>query len=156
MTIETKIQVTAPILLSKKTVLNILYAQHLILEKFNELLKPYEISTEQFNVLRILRGQNGKAANMCLIQERMIAKTSNTTRLVDKLLLKELVTRTVCPDNRRKMEVLITAKGLNLLSELDPKVIAFESSFSDNLSEEELEKLNYLLEKYSTSDSKKQ
>jgi DNA-binding MarR family transcriptional regulator len=155
MNLETKIQVTTPILLSKKTVLNILYAQNSILEKFNELLKPYEISTEQFNVLRILRGQNGKAANMCLIQERMIAKTSNTTRLVDKLLLKELVTRAVCPENRRKMEVQITHKGLDLLAELDPKLIAFESSFSDHLSEAELEKLNYLLEKYTTGDRKK-
>ena len=92
---------------------------------------------------------------MCLIQERMIAKTSNTTRLVDKLLLKELVTRAVCPENRRKMEVQITHKGLDLLAELDPKVIAFESSFSANLSETELEILNDLLEKYITDNRKK-
>jgi DNA-binding MarR family transcriptional regulator len=64
------------------------------------MFKPYEISGEQYNVLRILRGQ--KSQNMCVIQERMLAKTSNTTRLVDKLLLKEYVTRKVCPENRRK------------------------------------------------------
>lgn len=134
--------------LSKKTVLNIIHTQNMVLDKFNEILKPFDISAEQFNVLRILRGQKGCPANMCVIQERMIAKTSNTTRLVDKLLLKDLVTRNVCPQNRRKIEVLITAKGLNLLSELDPKVIDHENYFSSNLTTGELEQLNHLLEKY--------
>ena len=76
--------------ISKKTVLNILYTQNCISDQFYEILKPFDISAEQFNVLRILRGQKGSPANMCLIQERMLAKTSNTTRLVDKLLLKDL------------------------------------------------------------------
>ena len=148
MTLEDFIKPNSPITISKKTVLNILYTQNTIADKFNELLKPFDISTEQFNVLRILRGQKGKPANMCVIQERMVAKTSNTTRLVDKLLLKNLVTREVCPDNRRKIEVQITQKGLDLLDQLDPKVIQYENSFSNNLSSEELAKLNLLLEKF--------
>jgi DNA-binding MarR family transcriptional regulator len=78
----------------------------------------------------------------------MIAKNSNTTRLIDKLLLKELVTREVCPENRRKIEVLITQKGLDLLKELDPKVLDHEKVFASNLSEIELIQLNTLLEKY--------
>jgi DNA-binding MarR family transcriptional regulator len=150
MTIEDIIKSNSPLAFPKKTVLNVLYTQNVITDKFSELLKPYDLSGEQFNVLRILRGQKGKPANMCLIQERMVAKTSNTTRLVDKLLLKEFVTREVCPNNRRKMEVQITQKGLDLLSELDPKVIEHEQSFSQNLNTEELEQLNYLLEKYRT------
>ncbi len=85
---------------------------------------------------------------MCMIQERMIAKTSNTTRLVDKLLLKELVLREVCPINRRKMEITITEKGLKLLLQLDPLVEAHEQSFSQNLTVAELELLNELLEKF--------
>jgi len=100
--------------------------------------------------LRILRGQKGNPANMCVIQERMIAKNSNTTRLIDKLLLKDFVTREVCPDNRRKIEVQITPKGLELLLELDPKVIEHEKLFSKNLTTEELIQLNILLEKYRT------
>ncbi|MET0759974.1 MAG: MarR family transcriptional regulator [Flavobacterium sp.] len=148
MTIENIIKSNSPLAIPKKTVLNILYTQNIISDKFSELLKPYELSEEQFNVLRILRGQKGQPANMCLIQERMLAKTSNTTRLVDKLLLKEFVTREVCPNNRRKMEVQITQKGLNLLSELDPKVIEHELSFSNNLNSEELDQLNLLLEKF--------
>ncbi len=134
--------------LEKKTLLNVMYTQNVISEKFNELLKPFDLSPEQFNVLRILRGQKGKPANMSMIQERMIAKTSNTTRLVDKLLLKELVLREVCPNNRRKMEITITEKGLELLLQLDPLVEAHERAFSKNLSVEELELLNELLEKF--------
>ena len=136
--------------IEKKTMLNILYTQNLISEKFNEVLKRYDLSPEQFNVLRILKGQNGKSTNMCVIQERMIAKTSNTTRLVDKLLLKELVTREICPDNRRKMEIAITQKGLDLLTEVNPKVEKHESLFVQKLSAEELEQLNTLLEKLRT------
>ena len=136
--------------LPKKTVINILYTQNLLHDTFNDILKPFEISVEQFNVLRILRGQNGKPANMCLIQERMIAKTSNTTRIVDKLVAKALVTREICPQNRRKMEVNITAKGLELLIEIDPKVDRFEQELQLNLNESEAEMLNQLLEKYRT------
>lgn len=132
---------------SKKVLFNILYTQTKLAEGLHNILKPYDISTEQFNVLRILRGQKGKPANMCVIQERMIAKTSNTTRLVDKLLLKELVTREVCEHNRRKMEVAITSKGLELLEELDPLVLATENGLTNNLTDKELETLNDLLEK---------
>ena len=135
---------------AKKVILNLMYTQTVIADKFNEILKPYDVSSEQYNVLRILRGQKGCPANMCLIQERMIAKNSNTTRLIDKLLLKELVTREVCPENRRKIEVQITEKGLDLLDELDPKVLENEKIFSNNLSKDELELLNTLLEKYRT------
>ncbi|WP_395632702.1 MarR family winged helix-turn-helix transcriptional regulator [Flavobacterium sp.] len=135
---------------AKKVILNVMYTQNVVNDKFNEILKPYDLSGEQYNVLRILRGQKGNPANMCIIQERMLAKNSNTTRLIDKLLLKDLVTRNVCPDNRRKIEVLITQKGLDLLTELDPKVDEHEKLFANNLTEQELTLLNTLLEKYRT------
>ena len=135
---------------AKKVMLNILYTQNIMIERFNEILKPYSLSGEQYNVLRILRGQEGEAVNMNLIQDRMITKSSNTTRLIDKLLLKELVTRKVCPGNRRKIEVVITTKGLDLLSELDPKTIEHENYFAYNLTSDELVQLNNLLEKYRT------
>lgn len=133
---------------AKKVILNVIYTQNVIGDKFNEILKPYDLSSEQYNVLRILRGQKGSPANMCIIQERMLAKNSNTTRLIDKLLLKELVTREVCPANRRKIEVLITQKGLKVLTELEPKVTHHEQLFATNLNAEELIQLNTLLEKY--------
>ena len=148
MKIEELIKSTKPLDIEKCVVLNILVTQNCIADKFNEILKPYDLSSEQYNVLRILRGQNGKAVNMCLLQERMIAKTSNTTRLVDKLLLKNLVTREVCPSNRRKMEIEITQKGLDVLHELEPKVRHQETSLAQNLTSDELQILNQLLEKY--------
>ena len=148
MKIEDLIKSNKPLAIEKSVVLNILFTQNCIADKFNEILKPYELSSEQYNVLRILRGQNGKAVNMCLLQERMIAKTSNTTRLVDKLLLKSLVTREICPSNRRKMEIEITQKGLNVLTELEPQVRNQEVSLAQNITNEELITLNNLLEKY--------
>lgn len=148
MRIEEIIKSTVTLDDAKKVILNVMFTQNVINDKFNEVLKPYDLSGEQYNVLRILRGQKGLPTNMCVIQERMIAKNSNTTRLIDKLLLKELVTRDVCPDNRRKIEVLITDKGMRILTELDPKVIAHEQQFANNLTTEELEQLNFLLEKY--------
>jgi len=150
MKIEDEIKSTVELDIAKKVILNIMYSQNVISDKFSELLKPYDLSGEQYNVLRILRGQKGTPANMCVIQERMIAKSSNTTRLIDKLLLKELVTRNVCNVNRRKMEVAITEKGLQLLIELDPKVIQHEQLFAANLESQELSQLNTLLEKYRT------
>ena len=133
---------------SKRIVLNILYTNNVIGDKFLDILKPYDLSGEQYNVLRILSGQKGNPANMCVIQERMITKNSNTTRLIDKLLLKELVTRNVCPENRRKIEIEITKKGLDVLLELDPKVKEYEENFANNLSAEEVQQLISLLEKY--------
>jgi DNA-binding MarR family transcriptional regulator len=148
MRIEEIIKTTFPMAQEKKALLNVMYTQNVIADQFNELLKPFDLSAEQFNVLRILRGQKGNAVNMCTIQERMIAKTSNTTRLVDKLLLKGLVLREICPQNRRKMEITITPKGMELLKQLDPLVEAHEKKFGNNLSEKELAQLNTLLEKF--------
>ncbi|WP_445719381.1 MarR family winged helix-turn-helix transcriptional regulator [Flavobacterium sp.] len=148
MRIEEIIKPTYPMAIEKKTLLNVMFTQNIISEKFNEILKPFDLSPEQFNVLRILRGQKGNPVNMCTIQERMIAKTSNTTRLVDKLLLKDLVIREICPENRRKMEITITHKGLELLSSLDPFVNEHEKRFAKNLTITELELLNELLEKF--------
>lgn len=150
MKIEEFIKPNSPLSIGKQTLLNVLFTQNVISEKLNEILKEYGISAEQFNVLRILRGQKNKPVNMCMIQERMIAKTSNTTRLVDKLLAKGLVSRKVCESNRRKMEISITTEGLNLLSELDPKIESHEDIFAANLTSEELELFNHLLEKYRT------
>ena len=150
MKIEDVIKSTVPLDEAKRVILNFTYTQNVIGDKFHEILKPYDISREQYNVLRILRGQKGCPANMCIIQERMLSKNSNTTRLIDKLLLKDYVTREVCPNNRRKIEVLITQKGLDILKELDPIVVGHEQLFANNLTQQELELLNTLLEKYRT------
>lgn len=146
MKIEDVIKSSSTLSLYKKTILNILYTQNVISEKINEVFKQYDISVEQFNVLRILRGQKGNPANMFLIQERMLSKTSNTTRLVDKLLLKGLVTREVCEKNRRKIEIMITKEGLDLLFDLDPKLDEYEKGILNGLSDEQLTEMNAILD----------
>jgi DNA-binding MarR family transcriptional regulator len=153
MKIEDEIKSTVKLPIYRKVILNLLFTQNVIKERFNEIRLPFDLSGEQYNVLRILRGQKGNPVNMCDIQERMIAKSSNTTRLIDKLLLKDLVTRKVCPDNRRKIEVSITEKGLQMLEDLDPKTDELEQLFASNLNPDELEQLNELLEKLRTFKS---
>lgn len=114
-------------------------------ERISEVLKPYEISLPQFNVLRILRGQKGKPANLSTIQERMVNKMSNTTRLVDKLISKALVERITCEENRRKVEITITSEGLNFLKKLDLVMDEIESEITQNLTDLEIQQLTQLL-----------
>ena len=82
----------------------------------NQYLKPYNLTMQQFNVLRILRGQFPQPSTLQLVQERMIDSMSNATRLIEKLRQKGLVTRELRPDNRRKVDILITEDGLSLLN----------------------------------------
>lgn len=147
MKIEEEVKSTINMDISKKVMLNINFTRNTITDKFNEILRPYSISGEQYNVLRILRGQKAKIVNMAAIQNRMLTKNSNTTRLIDKLLVKNMVSRGICPDNRRKMEIQITDTGLKALEELDLKVIEHDQYFTQNLNNEELTTLNDLLEK---------
>ena len=147
MNIERIIKSTIKLSIPKKVMLNLAYTKNYMGDKFTELLKPYGISSEQYNVLRILRGQKGNPLNMQDIQERMVTKNSNTTRLIDKLLIKNMVIRNTCPNNRRKIEIQITDDGLKLLSELDPIIENHELILTDKLSSNELETLNELLEK---------
>ncbi|APG61310.1 MarR family winged helix-turn-helix transcriptional regulator [Christiangramia salexigens] len=145
MKIEELLKTTNKLPESRKLVLNIIVTANHISEKLSDALKPYGISMQQFNVLRILRGQKGKPANLSTIQERMVSKMSNTTRLVDKLIDKGLSERIICPSNRRKVEIKITEKGLLLLSEIDPVIDAVESRFSEKINPKDLESLNYNL-----------
>ncbi|WP_264537436.1 MarR family winged helix-turn-helix transcriptional regulator [Flavobacterium sp. N1736] len=148
MKIENVIKTATVLSLNKKALLNIIYTHHLLTENFNEILKKYDLSPEQYNVLNILRSKNGKPLNMFEIQEQMISKASNTTRLVDKLLLKGYITREVCSKNRRKIDVFITKSGVEVLTDLKPVIHIYEQKLSQNLTFEELENLNFLLEKY--------
>ena len=132
---------------SRKTVLNVFHLNSIIKDKLLLSLKPYDLSIEQFNVLRILRGQKGQPVNLQDIQDRMINKMSNTTRLVDKLILKGYVERFVCENNRRKVEIFITETGLQLLKTLDPVVDNAEKTITHALNSEELEILNTLINK---------
>jgi DNA-binding MarR family transcriptional regulator len=133
--------------IAKNTVVGMLKAGNKAEKNLNGTLKPFEISLQQFNVLRILRGRKGKAANLNTVQQRMIHKMSNTSRLIDKLIEKKLVERNICPDNRRKIEIFITKKGQDLLDNLDNKIQMTEAEILKPLSIEDQKILRNLINK---------
>ena len=139
--------------ITRNTVISILTSGYQVNDELSALFKVYGISLPQFNVLRILRGQNGTAANLSTIQERMIHKMSNTTRLIDKLIDKGYVNRFVCEKNRRKIELFITNQGLKLLKSLDPTIDDKEKELLKNLNTKEKEELMRILSKIKTEKS---
>ena len=104
---------------SKNLVIALIKYNCKVNESVSKALKPFGVSFQQFNVLRILRGQKGVAANLSTVHERMVNRSSNTTRIIDKLTDKNLVKRNICKENRRKIELFITNEGLKLLSVID-------------------------------------
>lgn len=148
MNVEQIIKTDKPIPLESRTVIHLKLVCNKIDETIAIALKPFDISIQQFNVLRILRGQHAKPANLSTLNERMVTKMSNTTRLVDKLLLKGYVDRITCKSNRRKVEISITEKGANVLKDMDVAVKRAEKSIVKNITVEELNELNYLLNKF--------
>lgn len=130
----------------QKMLINILFTSGWLSAKHTCHIKPYGISTQQFNILRILRGQHPKPATVNLLIDRMLDKNSNASRLVEKLRVKKLVDRAVCPDDRRAVNVIITQKGLDLLEELD-KLDGEMLKDLKNLTEKEAATISQLLDK---------
>lgn len=148
MNVEAIIKTEKKIPLGSRTIIHLMLVHNKVTENISHSFKPFGISAQQYNVLRILRGQQGKPANLSTLNERMISKMSNTTRLVDKLMNKGYVNRIVCPANRRKVEITITKKGLQALSEMDEVLNKTEHELLANFTDKELEKLNILLNKF--------
>jgi len=132
---------------TKQIIISILETNCKVLEILGQALKPYEISLQQFNVLRILRGQKGVPANLSTVQERMVNRMSNTTRIIDKLIDKNFVQRNICEKNRRKIELFITDEGMCLLKVVDPVVDKAEKQITQALKSDEQENLFELLRK---------
>jgi len=130
----------------EKADVNILYTANWMNSRFHHLLKPYDISLQQFNILRILRGQKGNPAPLKLITERMLDKMSNTSRLVEKMLIKQLLERNICPDNRRQVEIILTQKGLETCNEISAMMDKSRIE-TRSLTEKEATELNRLLDK---------
>lgn len=129
-----------------KLVVNLLYTHSYLVSAQNRVLKPFDLSPEQYNVLRILRGQNGVPITVSSVQDRMLNKMSNASRLVEKLKAKGLVERRECPTDRRQVDILITDKGLETLDELQSHVEGFNAQVI-HLSKEEADQVNMLLDK---------
>jgi DNA-binding MarR family transcriptional regulator len=132
----------------QKAYLNIIYTAGWLSLRQAAAFRPYGLTLPQFNVLRILRGQHPKPATVALLIDRMLDKTSNASRIVDKLEEKKLVTRTVCPANRRAVDICITEAGLSLLGQIDDSGLTdVRQNGMNALSDSEAAQLNELLDK---------
>ncbi len=129
----------------EKIIVNLLYTYNWYNTIMVDFFKAYEITEQQYNVLRILRGQHPNAITCGAVKEVMLDKNPDLTRLIDRLVQKELVTRIFNESNRRQVLVKISKKGLLTLSKIDPEMIA--QSDQINLTEKEAETLSNLLDK---------
>lgn len=148
MNVEEVIKTERKIPVKSRSIIHLLLVHNKLNEALTKALKPYGVSMQQFNVLRILRGRKGVPANLSTLNERMVSKMSNTTRLVDKLIQKGYVDRTVCQSNRRKVEITITQEGEDILVKMDKTVKKAEEDLLKNFDSAELEQLNILLDKF--------
>jgi DNA-binding MarR family transcriptional regulator len=148
MNVEALIKTDKKIPIRSRSIIHLMLIHNKVSENISHAFKPFGISTQQFNVLRILRGQNNKPANLSTLNERMVSRMSNTTRLVDKLITKGYVDRIVCLSNRRKVEITITKKGLKALTKMDHVMEKTEKEILANFSDAELDQLNLLFNKF--------
>ena len=118
---------------------------HWITDQVGIELRDFEISEPQYNVLKILKGSKGQPITVQGIQSQMLQRTSNVTRIVDKLIDKGLVNRKECPSNRRKMDITITIQGEEFLKPLDKIVLGFHQPMAEKLTNEEAQTLTKLI-----------
>lgn len=129
-----------------KAVVSILYVNNLITGYYEEYLKKYNLTLQQFNVLRIVRGQHPNPSTINLIRERMLDKMSDASRIVERLRKAELVERVQCKEDRRAVDVIITQKGLDVLTAIDKQDMQLDMPLT-NLSEQEAKQLSSLIGK---------
>lgn len=134
-----------------KAVVNLLFTGSWLENKIKRFFKTYNITTQQYNILRILRGQYPKSASINLIKERMLDQMSDVSRIVERLRSNGYVNRELCPNDRRSVDVTITEKGIALLEELDQYNERMDSLLQ-KLNHSEIAQLNTLLDKMREMD----
>ena len=137
----------------QKAMLNIIFTSGWINEKVKNALTPEDITPQQYNILRILRGSSPQPLSTLQIRERMLDRMSDTSRIVDRLVAKALVKKVVCAKDRRLVDVTITDKGQNLLKKLDSQMNHMDDIL-ENLSEKEAQALSNLLDKLRDGNEK--
>ena len=130
-----------------EAVLNIHFTSHWLYRVFQDQLKEFDVSPEQYNILRILRGNRGGTYNLCEVQERMLNRTANATRLVEKLRKRGLVNREPNGEDRRRVDIAITHEGLSLLAKMDRPSERINRGTAQALTSEEARSLTQLLER---------
>ncbi|MBC8033322.1 MAG: winged helix DNA-binding protein [Chitinophagaceae bacterium] len=133
----------------QKSTINLIYTYNWMNEQMKKLFGSYEVTGQQYNILRILRGA-GKPLSTLQIRQRMLDKMSDTSRIVDRLVLKELVKKTDCEHDKRLVDIVITDRGQQLLEEMDKHQETMDKIMM-NISEEEAKTLNHLLDKIRNS-----
>ena len=128
-----------------KAMVNIMFTECWIRDKFSCTLKPFELTNQQYNVLRILRGSNPKPLSTSAIRDRMLDKMSDASRIVDRLFKKGWVSKETCGSDKRLVDVGITEEGLSVLDQID-KADGF-NNILHSISEEEAAELNRILDK---------
>jgi len=128
-------------------IIQVIKAGHWITDSVSAQLKPHGVSEPQYNVLRVLNAAKDQPLTVEQISQQMVQRSSNVTRIIDKLVDKGLVSRQECTTNRRKMDIGITAAGMNFLAQLDKQVEAFHDPLLNKLSKEELITLARLIQK---------
>jgi len=129
-----------------KATVNLIYSGRWIINLHNELFNAFDLSIQQYNILRILKGQYPKPVTVKIIQERMLDKASDASRIVEVLRKKALIQRELNSNDRRRVDVIITIKGIELLNAIEQKA-GLMDSFLSNLNLEEIKLLNTLLDK---------
>jgi DNA-binding MarR family transcriptional regulator len=129
----------------QKSIINFIYTYHWLNEKMKSFFEKEDITGQQFNILRILRGA-GQPLSTLQIRQRMLDKMSDTSRIVDRLILKGFAKKIICKTDKRLVDVSITDKGKKLLAKLDEHENAMDALFS-NLTDSEAKTLNKLLDK---------
>ena len=137
---------------SIKTIVNILHTSNWIEIQHKDVLKHYDITLQQYNVLRILRGNLGNMSNITFIKERMIDKSCDASRLLERLIQKKFIEKRHTHRDKRVTFIEITALGLDTLTTLDP-VIDKVQNILHILSTDEIDSLNHMLDKIRTKDS---
>ena len=146
MKIEEEIKQTKFKSTHQKAVLNLLFTANWIQYKQKELFEPFGITGQQYNMLRILRGQHPQPIPAVEIKSRMLDKNSDVSRLLDRLIGKNLVHKNQCPNDKRATDISITKDGLNLLEKLDLAINNLDAQYL-NLTREEAKNLSDLLDK---------
>jgi DNA-binding MarR family transcriptional regulator len=136
----------------QKAVINLIYTFNWVNEKTSKFFEPFDITPQQFNILRILRGA-GQPLSTLQIRQRMLDKMSDTSRIVDRLVKKGMVKKSICREDRRLVDVLLTDKGKKLLQTMDDLNEEMDSIFKC-ISVDEAKQLNSLLDRIRTFDGK--
>jgi MarR family transcriptional regulator, 2-MHQ and catechol-resistance regulon repressor len=135
----------------QKAMINVLFTYGWVIEKIKNYLSKEDITHQQYNILRILRGSYPKPLSTLQIRERMLDKMSDTSRIVDRLVIKSLVKKTTCPQDKRLVDVVITEKGQKLLKKLDAESDLI-AGIMGNLSQNDAEMLSSLLDRLRGSE----